>query len=346
MTPKAPAAPREAPAPRTPPEARTPPETRAEPKGPAPDVKAERSINKLEARLNNLQNQKGAKPSNSAPAPAPAQPTVIATPVLQVPTKLSQLNKPQRYIRELEPYDFSAHYHEVVEKGKRVKEGSPKDLGNVAVNESAREHAAGKDNEARINLDYANIMFDLGLSIFPLTSFPKDVYEFTTGVGFISGEPLSDEARILCFVGIASLGAADLGRAGLKVAMIAGAAHLAPGTTMAFLRSVNAVTHSFNSLGIKSAIGYEKLTSLVGDAISKREATTQTLTVSQTIIHMGEGKWMPVFEHAIDPKAIVGHPELVGKLKVDLGIAESWVAKETKTGRESLFSRWETQTIT
>jgi hypothetical protein len=208
-----PPGPREKPAPRKPPEPKVSkdpvaPKEAPQPKAPVPreppSSKAERGLNRLEGHVGRGQNRKD---ENS---PAPGAPSLVAPPGTQAAVSINGLQAPH--------YDYQSHYNAVVEKGKTAKTGKPKRLGDIAVDESLREHVAGHDNEAKDELNFASVMYDLALSSNPYTGLPKDMYEFTTGLSVADGKELGDLGRLMVLVSIGLTLEAPYIKAGLNVA--------------------------------------------------------------------------------------------------------------------------------
>jgi hypothetical protein len=143
--------------------------------------------------------------------------------------------------------------------------------------------------------------------------------------------PLSNDERALALVGLAPPGAANVGRAGLKVA-IKGGAHVSPKALEALARSMGEITIAIKNLGVKTRAELGALTKFTEKALKSRPLTEKTMTRVEAVKAMGHGEWTKVFEHGYNPHELLEKPELVEKLKKDLKVPIDWVAADTRRG--------------
>jgi hypothetical protein len=112
---------------------------------------------------------------------------------------------------------FEEQLRNVSVKGLNSAPGKPKELGDYVMAASIVDHVTGNEKDAEAELGAASSLYDIGLSVYPFTSVPKDLYEFISGKGLVSGRDLSDWERTFCLVGVLTVGALEEARAGYKL---------------------------------------------------------------------------------------------------------------------------------
>lgn len=86
-----------------------------------------------------------------------------------------------------------------------------KGIGLEAVRHGQASTNRGDYSSAESAREVALAMLDIALGLTPGVGFGKDVYEAISGESIVTGEPLSDDARLLAAIGAMSLGIADEG---------------------------------------------------------------------------------------------------------------------------------------